>query len=102
MAEPGHADGAPARHVVYIVDDDVAVRQALSLLMTSVGYRPVAFAEGVQLHSARPRPLPLCERDRSGRCLEDLSGMSGFRELCELSERAAGQPRHFALLAKEP
>ena len=44
MAEPGHADRAPARHVVYIVDDDVAVRQALSLLMTSVGYRPVAFA----------------------------------------------------------
>ena len=45
---------------MYIVDDDVSVRQALELLIESAGYQPEAFASATEfLASPRP-PCPSC------------------------------------------
>src|SRR5690349_7025733 len=46
--------------IVYIVDDDVSVREALEGLILEMGWRPVTFASA-QTFLAHPRPpLPSC------------------------------------------
>ena len=37
--------------VIYIVDDDDGMRRALTVLMTTVGYQPVAFARPAEFLS---------------------------------------------------
>jgi FixJ family two-component response regulator len=44
MTAPGTAKDAKRKAVVYIVDDDDGMRRALTVLMTTVGYQPVAFS----------------------------------------------------------
>ncbi|HET9449007.1 MAG TPA: response regulator transcription factor [Steroidobacteraceae bacterium] len=44
MTAPGTAKDAKRKPVVYIVDDDDGMRRALTVLMTTVGYQPVAFS----------------------------------------------------------
>jgi FixJ family two-component response regulator len=45
--------------VVFVVDDDVSVRESLDLLIRSVGWKPELFASA-QEFLARPRPLAPC------------------------------------------
>jgi len=68
-------------HTVHIVDDDPAVRQAMSLLVRSMGLRPEAFASGNEF-------LDRCDGSRPGCVLLDLRmpGLSGM-ELLELMQR---------------
>lgn len=44
MTGPGVAKDPKRKPVVYIVDDDDGMRRALTVLMTTVGYQPMAFA----------------------------------------------------------
>jgi two-component system response regulator FixJ len=44
MTGPGVAKDTKRKPIVYIVDDDDGMRHALTVLMTTVGYQPVAFA----------------------------------------------------------
>ena len=44
MTGPGVAKDTKRKPVVYIVDDDDGMHRALTVLMTTVGYQPVAFA----------------------------------------------------------
>jgi len=44
MTVPGVAKDTKRKPVVYIVDDDDGMRRALTVLMTTVGYHPMAFA----------------------------------------------------------
>jgi len=53
--------GAKARPpIIYIVDDDEAMRRALSLLMTTVGYEAVAFARPRDFLEKHDREAPGC------------------------------------------
>jgi two-component system response regulator FixJ len=44
MTGPGAVKDAKRKPVIYIVDDDDGMRRALTVLMTTVGYQPMAFA----------------------------------------------------------
>ncbi|HEX4973706.1 MAG TPA: response regulator transcription factor [Steroidobacteraceae bacterium] len=44
MTDSGAAKDSKRKPVVYIVDDDDGMRRALTVLMTTVGYQPVAYA----------------------------------------------------------
>ena len=44
MTNPGAAKETKRKPVVYIVDDDDGMRRALTILMTTVGYQPMAFS----------------------------------------------------------
>jgi two-component system, LuxR family, response regulator FixJ len=54
MPQPGSADQ------IFIVDDDAAVRETLSLVFTSAGYDVVRFAEGAALLAAVKVRSPVC------------------------------------------
>lgn len=67
------SDPADSTPVVYVVDDDVSVRESLELLIRCAGWRPEMFSSAGEF-LARPRPvLPSClVLDVS---LPDLSGL---------------------------
>ena len=68
--------------IVFVVDDDVSVRESLELLITSAGWRPETFASGQEFLS-RPRvKVPTC-------LLLDLSmpGVNGLDLQRQLAER---------------
>jgi two-component system response regulator FixJ len=44
MTNQGAAKDSKRKPIVYIVDDDDGMRRALTILMTTVGYQPVAFS----------------------------------------------------------
>jgi two-component system, LuxR family, response regulator FixJ len=44
MTAPGTTKDVKRKPIVYIVDDDDGMRRALKVLMTTVGYQPVAFS----------------------------------------------------------
>jgi FixJ family two-component response regulator len=72
------ATAAPS--IVFVVDDDVSVRESLELLLSTAGWRPETFASALAFLS-RPRPTVPC-------CLVldvTLPGLSGL----ELQERLA-------------
>lgn len=75
----------PAEPTVYIVDDDQEVREAIALLMRSVGVGALGFDSARayldQLDPGQPGCLVLDVR---------MKGMSGL----ELQERLAGMPNH--------
>jgi FixJ family two-component response regulator len=54
MPTPGSADQ------IFIVDDDAAVRETLSVVFTSAGYDVVRFAEGAALLAAVKDRSPVC------------------------------------------
>jgi FixJ family two-component response regulator len=72
-----------ARPIVFVVDDDVSVRESLELLIAEAGWRPEMFASAEEF-LARPRePVPSCLVLDVG--LPDLNGI-------ELQRRIAGRP----------
>ena len=51
---------SPGTPIVFVVDDDVSVRESLELLIHSAGWQPETFASA-QEFLARPRvPVPSC------------------------------------------
>ena len=44
MTNPGATKDTKRKPIIYIVDDDDGMRRALTILMTTVGYQPMAFA----------------------------------------------------------
>src|SRR5439155_5139589 len=62
----GHADEVGGRQmsdvtsIVFVVDDDVSVRESLELLIRTAGWQPETFASALEFQS-RPRPtVPCC------------------------------------------
>jgi FixJ family two-component response regulator len=72
-----------ARPIVFIVDDDISVRESLELLIADAGWRPEMFSSAEEF-LVRPRePVPSClVLDMS---LPDLNGL-------ELQKRIADRP----------
>ena len=71
-----------AKPVVFVVDDDVSVRESLKLLITSAGWQPETFPSAQEFLS-RPRPtVPSC-------LVLDvtLPGLSGLELQAQLAER---------------
>src|SRR5437762_3638078 len=84
----GHVDEVEGRHmsdvasIVFVVDDDVSVRESLDLLIRAAGWRPETFESAVAFLS-RPRPTLPC-------CLVldvTLPGLSGLELQQQLAER---------------
>lgn len=72
----------PESSVVFVVDDDVSVRESLELLIRSAGWQPETFASA-QDFLGRPRPTVPC-------CLVldvRLPGLSGLQLQKQLAER---------------
>ncbi|MET0166580.1 MAG: response regulator [Vicinamibacterales bacterium] len=68
--------------IVFVVDDDVSVRESLELLLRTAGWQPETFASAQEFLS-RPRPALPC-------CLVldvTLSGLSGLELQQQLAER---------------
>jgi FixJ family two-component response regulator len=68
--------------IVFVVDDDVSVRESLELLLESAGWRPEIFASA-QNFLSRPRPTVPC-------CLVldvTLPGLSGLELQQQLADR---------------
>ncbi|WP_454818956.1 response regulator transcription factor [Labrys neptuniae] len=57
---PLHCNNETEQPVVIIVDDDVSVRQALSELIASAGFKPISFASTVELLNADELYSPGC------------------------------------------
>jgi FixJ family two-component response regulator len=72
---------------VFIVDDDLAIRESLTDLLDSVGVRTLAFASAEDF-------LDACAVEMSGCLLLDvrLPGMNGMEMQAKLSERGFGLP----------
>ena len=68
--------------IVFVVDDDVSVRESLELLIRAAGWQPETFASALEFQS-RPRPTVPC-------CLVldvTLPGLSGLELQQQLTER---------------
>jgi FixJ family two-component response regulator len=72
-----------ARPVVFVVDDDVSVRESLELLIAEAGWRPEIFASAEEFLLRPRKPVPSCLVLDVG--LPDLNGL-------ELQRRIAGRP----------
>src|SRR5262245_61327991 len=73
-----------ASPIVFIVDDDISVRESLELLIKSVGWQPETFASG-QDFLARPRvAVPCCLL--LDVALPGLNGLDVQQQLAERSE----------------
>jgi FixJ family two-component response regulator len=74
---------------IFVVDDDISVREALELLIMSAGWRPETFASAHQFF-ARPRTAAPCclVLDIS---LPDLNGL-------EVQERIAAESSHMPII----
>jgi FixJ family two-component response regulator len=84
----GQTGGVEGRHmsdvasIVFVVDDDVSVRESLELLISAAGWQPETFASAREFLS-RPRPTVPC-------CLVldvTLPGLSGLELQQQLAER---------------
>src|SRR5205809_4888379 len=84
----GHVDEVEGRQmsdvtsIVFVVDDDVSVRESLELLIRAAGWQPETFASALEFQS-RPRPTVPC-------CLVldvTLPGLSGLELQPQLAER---------------
>ena len=87
--QPGSASMPAASPIVFVVDDDVSVRESLELLIQNEGWRPETF-ESAQEFLDRPRALiPSC-------LVLDLSlpGLDGL----ELQKRVAADRRDMPII----
>ena len=87
--QPGSAPMPAASPIVFVVDDDVSVRESLELLIQSEGWRPEIF-ESAQEFLDRPRTLvPSC-------LVLDISlpGLDGL----ELQKRVAAERRDMPII----
>jgi FixJ family two-component response regulator len=55
QARPSHVAA-----IVYIVDDDISVRESLELLIKNAGWQPQTFASAREFLSRTPSPVPCC------------------------------------------
>jgi RNA polymerase sigma factor (sigma-70 family) len=76
-----------SRYTVYIVDDDVSVRDSLALILSLQGFRTASFARAEDF-------LAVLQPDWSGCVVADLKmpGMSGLDLQQELARRAPALP----------
>ena len=58
--EAGRANLAPAKSIVYVVDDDISVRESLDLLIHTAGWRPELFASAQEFLDHPPASAPHC------------------------------------------
>ena len=83
---PGHESGAlsmsHATSIVFVVDDDVSVRESLELLIRSEGWQPATFSSAQHFLSYPRTPVPSC-------LVLDIS-MPGLNGL-ELQKRVAAE-----------
>jgi FixJ family two-component response regulator len=83
---PGHKSGvltmSHATSVVFVVDDDISVRESLELLIRSEGWRPQTFSSAQHFLSHTRTPVPSC-------LVLDIS-MPGLNGL-ELQKRVAAE-----------
>src|SRR5436190_1974972 len=80
--EAGGRQMSDVTSIVFVVDDDVSVRESLELLITAAGWQPETFASAPEFLS-RPRPTVPC-------CLVldvTLPGLSGLELQQRLAER---------------
>ena len=80
----GPQPGSPGPHVasiVYIVDDDVSVRESLELLIRSAGWLPIAFSSAREFLSHPPIVAPSCLILDVG--LPDINGLDLQQQLAE-------------------
>ena len=54
------ADKAPSRGEIFVVDDDPAVRDTLSMVLTAGGYQVICFADGAALLAIARTRAPAC------------------------------------------
>jgi FixJ family two-component response regulator len=68
--------------IVFVVDDDLSVRESLELLIKSAGWRPETFVSAQEFLSRPPSPVPCC-------LVLDvtLPGLSGLELQKQLAER---------------
>src|SRR5438046_2655878 len=81
-AEVGRRQMPNVTSIVFVVDDDVSVRESLELLIGAAGWQPETFASA-QAFLSRPRPTVPC-------CLVldvTLPGLSGLELQQQLTER---------------
>ena len=71
-----------ATPIVFVVDDDVSVRESLELLIQSAGWQPETFASAQEFLVPPPRPVPCC-------LVLDvtLPGLNGLELQQQLAER---------------
>ena len=72
-----------ARPIVFVVDDDVSVRESLELLIAEAGWRPEVFSSAEEFLAHPREPVPSCLVLDVG--LPDLNGL-------DLQKRIAGRP----------
>src|SRR5215510_7555979 len=72
-----------AKPIVFVVDDDVSVRESLELLIEEAGWRAELFASAEAFLAHPRKPVPSCLVLDVG--LPDLNGL-------ELQKRMAGRP----------
>ena len=54
------AENSPARGEIFVVDDDPAVRETLSLVLSAGGYHVICFADGAALLAVARSRTPAC------------------------------------------
>ena len=54
------AENAPSRGEIFVVDDDPAVRDTLSMVLSAAGYQVICFADGAALLSVTRSRTPAC------------------------------------------
>jgi len=78
---PGQKLSAGATPIVFVVDDDISVRESLELLIAHAGWRPELLASA-QEFLVRPRPqCPSCLLLDVG--LPDLNGLELQKRICD-------------------
>jgi FixJ family two-component response regulator len=61
VRERWHMSGkSPARGEIFVVDDDPAVRETLSMVLSAAGYQVVCFADGAALLTVARTRTPAC------------------------------------------
>lgn len=91
--DPGHPDTPPAGNtgLVYVVDDDEAVRDSMRWLLEANGFRVSSFASAEEFLACLPDPEPIA-------CLlldVRMPGMSGLELHEELTRRGSTLPLIF-------
>lgn len=78
--ETGRSDSGPSANEIYVVDDDRHVRDALSAMLETAGYKVICFADGISLMATARHCSPLCILLDVN--LPGISGMDILKELC--------------------
>lgn len=58
--ETGRSNLPPAKSIVFVVDDDISIRESLELLIESAGWRPELFGSAQEFLEHPPVSVPHC------------------------------------------